>query len=82
MKPALGAVATLLAAVTLGAVPAVVAAETVLITGANSGLGLEFTKQYAAMGWTVIATHRRRDVPNLWSTWSRSIRRCASKRST
>ena len=63
MKPALGAVATLLAAVTLGAVPGVVAAETVLITGANSGLGLEFTKQYAAMGWTVIATHRRRDVP-------------------
>jgi NAD(P)-dependent dehydrogenase (short-subunit alcohol dehydrogenase family) len=38
-------------------------AETVLITGANSGLGLEFTKQYAAKGWTVIATHRRRELP-------------------
>jgi len=38
-------------------------AETVLITGANSGLGLEFVKQYAAKGWTVIATHRRNDVP-------------------
>src|SRR5512147_2681192 len=37
--------------------------ETVLITGANSGLGLEFVKQYAAKGWTVIATHRRHDVP-------------------
>ena len=40
-----------------------VSAETVLITGANSGLGLEFTKQYAAKGWTVIATHRRREIP-------------------
>ena len=38
-------------------------AETVLITGANSGIGLEFTKQYAAKGWTVIATHRRSGVP-------------------
>jgi len=38
-------------------------AETVLITGANSGLGLEFATQYAARGWTVIATHRRREIP-------------------
>lgn len=37
--------------------------ETVLITGANSGIGLEFAKQYAADGWTVIATHRRREPP-------------------
>ena len=39
------------------------AAATVLIKGANSGLGLEFTKQYAAKGWTVIATHRRTGIP-------------------
>ena len=38
-------------------------ADTVLVTGANSGLGLEFVKQYAAKGWTVIATHRRSGVP-------------------
>ena len=31
---------------------------TVLITGSNRGLGLEFVKQYAAAGWTVIATAR------------------------
>ena len=31
---------------------------TVLITGANRGLGLEFAKQYAAAGWSVIATCR------------------------
>jgi NAD(P)-dependent dehydrogenase (short-subunit alcohol dehydrogenase family) len=33
-------------------------AATVLITGANRGLGLEFARQYAADGWTVIATAR------------------------
>jgi NAD(P)-dependent dehydrogenase (short-subunit alcohol dehydrogenase family) len=31
---------------------------TVLITGANRGLGLEFAKQYAGDGWSVIATCR------------------------
>jgi len=31
---------------------------TVLITGANRGLGLEFARQYAARGWKVIATAR------------------------
>lgn len=31
---------------------------TVLITGANRGLGLEFTRQYAADGWRVIACCR------------------------
>jgi NAD(P)-dependent dehydrogenase (short-subunit alcohol dehydrogenase family) len=38
-------------------------AETVLITGANQGIGLEFARQYAARGWTVIATHRRDTTP-------------------
>jgi NAD(P)-dependent dehydrogenase (short-subunit alcohol dehydrogenase family) len=31
----------------------------VLITGANRGIGLEFARQYAAHGWDVIATARQ-----------------------
>ena len=38
-------------------------ADTVMITGANSGIGLEFAREYAAAGWTVIATHRRAAPP-------------------
>ncbi|MBT6089757.1 MAG: SDR family oxidoreductase [Rhodospirillaceae bacterium] len=34
---------------------------TVLITGANRGLGLEFTRQYVGDGWTVIACCRDPD---------------------
>lgn len=33
-------------------------ARTVLITGANRGLGLELTRQYSAAGWHVIGTAR------------------------
>jgi NAD(P)-dependent dehydrogenase (short-subunit alcohol dehydrogenase family) len=33
--------------------------STVLVTGANRGLGLEFARQYAADGWEVIATARQ-----------------------
>jgi NAD(P)-dependent dehydrogenase (short-subunit alcohol dehydrogenase family) len=33
-------------------------APTVLITGANRGIGLELARQYAAKGWNVIATSR------------------------
>ena len=43
--------------------PSAATADTVLITGANSGLGLELAKQYAAQAWTVIATHRRDGTP-------------------
>ena len=35
---------------------------TVLITGANRGLGLEFTKQYLAETWNVMACYRQNQV--------------------
>jgi NAD(P)-dependent dehydrogenase (short-subunit alcohol dehydrogenase family) len=38
-------------------------AQTVMITGANSGLGLELARQYAKSGWQVIAVHRRDSTP-------------------
>ena len=43
-------------AMVLAGVAAPSHAETVLITGANQGIGLEFARQYAARGWTVIAS--------------------------
>src|SRR5215475_15882362 len=33
----------------------------ILVTGANRGLGLEFVRQYAADGWRVFACARRPD---------------------
>ena len=53
----------LLAAATLIALPlagagAATPERTVLITGANRGIGLEFVRQYEALGWRVIATTR------------------------
>lgn len=33
--------------------------KTVLVTGANRGIGLEFARQYAAEGWSVIACCRK-----------------------
>jgi NAD(P)-dependent dehydrogenase (short-subunit alcohol dehydrogenase family) len=54
--------AACIATPTLGAqqppAPATSPAGTVLITGSNRGLGLEFARQYAARGWQVIATAR------------------------
>ena len=37
---------------------------TVLITGSNRGIGLEFARQYAAKNWFVIATARKPDKAN------------------
>ena len=39
--------------------PAANGAHTVLITGANRGLGLEFARQYKEAGWQVIGTARK-----------------------
>ena len=36
-----------------------------LITGANRGIGLEFTKQYLANGFRVYATYREEPGPSL-----------------
>ncbi|MEJ0039898.1 MAG: SDR family oxidoreductase [Gammaproteobacteria bacterium] len=60
VRRSLAAIATLLACAWL---PGAAIADTVLITGANSGIGLEFARQYAANGWTVVATHRRPETP-------------------
>jgi NAD(P)-dependent dehydrogenase (short-subunit alcohol dehydrogenase family) len=57
-----------LMAITAGLASGHVLADTVLITGANQGIGLEFAKQYAARGWTVIATHRRTTTPEELAT--------------
>ncbi|MGB0671698.1 MAG: SDR family oxidoreductase [Rhodospirillales bacterium] len=45
----------------------------ILITGANRGLGLEFTRQYAAAGCTVIATCRNPIQPGELATLQGNI---------
>jgi len=49
----------LLAGVVLAGTASAAMADTVLVTGANRGIGLEFAKQYAAKGYKVIATARK-----------------------
>jgi NAD(P)-dependent dehydrogenase (short-subunit alcohol dehydrogenase family) len=59
--PALAALLLGWLALPAGAADAPVAGDyvpTVLVTGANRGIGLELARQYAARGWTVIATAR------------------------
>ena len=48
---------------------------TVLITGANRGLGLEFARQYAEDRWRVIATCRRPDEAHALSALGVEIHR-------
>lgn len=64
MKTGNNFVAGAVAFLVLTAILMPVQAATVLITGSNSGIGLEFAKEYAAKGWTVIATHRRDTTPD------------------
>ena len=46
---------------------------TVLITGANRGLGLEFARQYARDGWRVVATSRTLDAAGALRTLGASV---------
>lgn len=52
----------LLIAAALTMVAGAANASTVLITGTNRGIGLELAKQYAELGWDVIATARNPDT--------------------
>ncbi len=57
--PNLKAVLLLMAVLMISAPPSeAVDAPTVLVTGSNRGIGLEFVRQYASKGWSVIATCR------------------------
>ncbi|QFY41195.1 SDR family oxidoreductase [Candidatus Methylospira mobilis] len=42
--------------------------NTILITGANRGLGLEFCRQYAESGWNVLACCRNHDAADALNT--------------
>ena len=49
---------------------------TVLITGANRGLGLEYTRQYTDLGWYVIACTRKPDATELQALNQERLRIC------
>jgi NAD(P)-dependent dehydrogenase (short-subunit alcohol dehydrogenase family) len=49
---------------------------TVLITGANRGLGLEYTRQYTAAGWHVIACTRQPEAAALLELEQEHLRIC------
>jgi NAD(P)-dependent dehydrogenase (short-subunit alcohol dehydrogenase family) len=49
---------------------------TVLITGANRGLGLEFVRQYNQLGWEVIACSRKPDTAALQELNQQQLRLC------
>ena len=57
----LGAVCIMNGLVVSAAESSDAAGPTVLITGSNRGIGLEFARQYAALDWHVIATCRHPD---------------------
>jgi len=63
MSAAFRTLSVTLAILALGLLCSPARADTVLITGANQGIGLEFAREYAARGWTVIATHRHSTPP-------------------
>lgn len=46
--------------------------KTLLITGANRGIGLEFCKQYASEGWRVLACSRRPERSDALNTLAAS----------
>lgn len=55
-------------------------AATVMVTGANSGLGLELARQYAKAGWTVIAVHRHDHVPQTLADLGKQYRNVRAER--
>ncbi|HUK00700.1 MAG TPA: SDR family oxidoreductase [Steroidobacteraceae bacterium] len=71
---------TLLIALLATTASAFARADTVLITGANQGIGLEFAKEYAAKGYTVIATHRRSTTPEELAALARQYPRVRVER--
>ena len=50
--------------------------STVLITGANRGLGLEYARQYSLLGWHVIACTRKPNAPELLELDQERMRIC------